>query len=109
MKEFVLFFKFFLKDTTDSNINDVFMLSNNKLNELTKMLAANRSPNQSRVQEDSFSLDQSMNNPFSLSPAKQGDNTDLMDTSGVKGLNQSMIKEMLTNYGLNQTELNDAR
>ena len=50
-----------------------------------------------------------MNNPFSLSPGKQGDNTDLMDTSGVKGLNQSMIKEMLTNYGLSQTELNDAR
>jgi len=44
-----------------------------------------------------------------MSPGKPTDNTDLMDTSGIKGLNQSMIREMLNTYGLSQTELNDAR
>ena len=39
----------------------------------------------------------------------QGDNSDLMNTSGIKGLDQSTIREMLNTYGLSQTELNDAR
>ena len=64
MKEFLAFVRFFQKDMIESYINDVFMLSNNKLQELTKMLAANKSPNQSRVLDDSMSLDQSHGNIF---------------------------------------------
>ena len=32
-------------EMTDGHINDIFMLSTNKLNELTKVLASNKSPN----------------------------------------------------------------
>jgi hypothetical protein len=64
MKDFITFVRFFQKDMTDSQCNDIYMLSINKLTELARMLASNKSPNQSRVQDDSMSLDQSMNNPF---------------------------------------------
>ena len=85
------------------------MFSNNKLQDITKMLTANKSPNQSRVQDDSMSLDQSMNmNPFQTnspmgrkdSPGKNLDNSDIMDTSGFKAMNTSAMREMINNYGM---------
>jgi hypothetical protein len=46
---------------SDAQCNDIYMLSKGRLNELERMLKNNKSPNQSRVQDDSMSLDQSMN------------------------------------------------
>jgi hypothetical protein len=34
------------------------------------------------------------------SPGKLNDNSDLMDTSGIKALNASAMRDMINNYGM---------
>lgn len=43
------------------------------------------------------------------SPVKNFENSDIMDTSGIKALNASAMREMINNYGMSSNELNDVR